>query len=51
MKRCRRATLKGMSPAFPVLSTFGSCLNYYRVTVKRMYSKLVLILISYTVQK
>lgn len=42
-----REVLKGLSPAFPVPSALGSHLNYYKVTVKRKHSKLVLFLISY----
>lgn len=45
-----RAVLKGVLPDFPVPSALGSHINYYKVTVKRKHSKLVLFLISCATQ-
>lgn len=46
-----RAVLKGVLPDFPVPSALGSHINYYKITVKRKHSKLVLFLISCATQK
>lgn len=46
-----RTELKGVLPDFPMPSDLASHINYYKVTVKRRHSKLVLFLISCATQK